>query len=218
MLSFSHVEVAKYFYPKLKNIPLGFKLDKRSFFRGNVLPDKQRHNFNTHYYAESKSDCVHYLKRANDQNLNDFERSEALGIVFHFICDYFCKYHSVQPYKVDVGIKHFIYEAQIHLILKSVQIRRKLYRVSHVEDRIFTGYDLSKLVGEFGDIEHLMRMYLNQHESIVNDLTYSFAAIRGVLISVLGLQFNPFEDISYRSSMDRYSIMPRPIMNRDLVK
>ena len=218
MLSFSHVEVAKYFYPKLKSISIGFKLNKRAFFEGNVLPDKQRHKFNAHYYAESKPDCKHYLIRSSDQNLSDSERSEALGVVCHFICDYFCKYHSIQPYKEDVGVKHFMYEAQIHLILKSVQIRRRLYRVSHAEDRIFTGYDLSKLVGDFGDIDVLMGVYLNQTESIVNDLTFAFAAVRGVLIHLFGARVDAFEDISFESSMDRYSTMSRPVMNRDLVK
>lgn len=218
MLYFSHVEVAKYFYPKLKRCSLGFKLNKRSFFNGNVLPDKKRHNFNAHYYAESKPDCDQHLIRSSDQNLSDSERSEALGVVCHFMCDYFCKYHSVQPYKKDVGMKHFIYEAQIHFILKSIQIRRRLFGVSSVENRIFTGFDLSKLVGEFGNIEPLMEIYLNQTESMVNDLTFAFAAVRGVLIQSFNANFDQFEDDSYASSMDRYSTLLGSILNEMPIK
>lgn len=213
MLYFSHIEVANYFYAKLKRCSLGFKLNKQSFFNGNVLPDKQRHKFNAHYYNESKPDCEQHLIRASDQNLSDSERSESLGVVCHFICDYFCKYHSVQPYKKDVGMQHFIYEAQIHFVLKSIQIRRRLFGVSDIEDRIFTGFDLSKLVGEFGNIENLMGVYLNQNESIVNDLIFAFAGVRGVLSQSFNANFDQFEDDNYAYSMDRYSTLLGSMLN-----
>lgn len=218
MLHFSHVEVANYFYSKLKSCSLGFKLNKQSFINGNVLPDKQRHKFNAHYYAESKSDYEKYLNRTNDQNLSDSVRSESLGVVCHFICDYFCKYHSVQPYKKILGIQHFIYEAQIHFALKSIQIRHRLFGINTIEERIYTGFDLSKLVGKFGDIEILMTEYLNQKESIVNDLTFAFAGVRGVLTQSFNINFDQSEDENYASSMDRYSALLGSILNEMPIK
>lgn len=218
MLNFSHVEVANYFYTRLKGSSLGFKLNKQSFFYGSVLPDKQRHKFNAHYYKDSKPDYEKHLIRANNQNLSDSERSESLGVVCHFICDYFCKYHSVEPYKNVVGIRHFIYEAQIHFVLKSIQIRRKLFGVNTIEERIFTGFDLSKLVGEFGNIEKLMSEYLNQKESIVNDLTFAYAGVRGVLIQSFNTNFDQYEDENYASSLDRYSTLLGSVLNEMSIK
>jgi hypothetical protein len=205
MLSFSHIVVANYFYDKLKQSNLSFNLHKKSFFNGNVLPDKQRHQFNTHYYAESKPDCDRYLAKANNETLSDLERSEALGVVCHFMCDYFCKYHSIQPYKQDVGINHFMYEAKLHFMLVSVQIRRSIYSISRAEERIFTGFDLSNLIGENEDIKLLMSSYMEQPESLVTDLTYSFAAVRGILTQRLNVEQVVFEDTIYKKSIYDFS-------------
>jgi len=180
MLSFSHIVVADYFYSKLKRNKLNFELSKKSFFNGNVLPDKQRHQFNAHYYSESKADVEYYLDKVNNAKLGNNERSEALGIVCHFMCDYFCKYHSIETYKQNTGFNHFMYEAQLHIMLRFIQIKRTLFSISRAEERIFTGFDLSKMIRQNGDIQSLMEDYYDQQASLVSDLTYAFAAVRGV--------------------------------------
>jgi hypothetical protein len=204
MLTSSHIAVANHFYTKLKQCRLSFNLNKNAFFKGNIQPDKQRHLFNAHFYAESKSDFERYYAKAKNVNLSDDERSEALGIVCHFMCDYFCKYHSIQPYKQAGWKEHLFYEIQLHLMLRLVLIRGYILRMSKLGKKIFEGFDLSVGVGKNGDIQALMDDYILQSESLINDLTYAFAAVRGVLIQNLGVEQVVFENEFSKKSISEF--------------
>jgi len=185
MLSFSHIDVANHFYKKLKQDQLNFTLNKRAFLKGNILPDKQRHLFNAHFWDESKTDYESYLVKANDRQLNSIQRSEALGVVCHFMCDYFCKYHTIPKYKEIQDYRHFMYEAMLHIKMKFIMIKRNLIGVKLTEEAIFSGLNLANMVGKNGELDSLIDVYRKSEESLITDLTFQFAAVRATLIRIL---------------------------------
>jgi hypothetical protein len=189
VLSFTHLVVARHFFTGLQKSQSNFELDKQAFLYGNVLPDEKRHLFNIHYWDESKSDVEHYLAKAKDRQRSDIERSKALGVVCHFMCDYFCKYHTLQPYRQITDWRHFMYEAMLHIRLVTLMVKRRLIRLQPSEEAIFTGIGLNHLVQKTGELDPLMNAYLMQNESIVTDLSFQFEAVRVVLLSTLDTKF-----------------------------
>lgn len=207
MLSFSHTVVARYYYTLLQKKQLSFELDKRAFLYGNILPDLERSRFNTHHWDESKSDYEHYLARAKDERIESIERSEALGVVCHFMCDYFCKFHAIQSYRNIQDHRHFLYETMLHLRLRMIMIKRTIFRLNPVEDAIFSDVELCRLVMENGRLDHLMNTYTLQSESHVHDLTFQLAAVRAALMSTFNLECIENEMVTNDFALDSRQIL-----------
>ena len=207
MLSFSHTVVARYYYALLQKKQLSFELDKRAFLHGNILPDLERSRFNTHHWDESRSDYEHYLARAKDGRLGSIERSEALGIVCHFMCDYFCKFHTIQPYRQIQDHRHFLYEAMLHVRLRTIMIKRTIIRLNPAEEAVFSDGDLYKSVMANGRLDHLMNTYLQQSESLVHDLSFQLAAVRAALMSTFNLDYIENEMVTNDYALDSRRIL-----------
>ncbi|MDR0472805.1 MAG: zinc dependent phospholipase C family protein [Treponema sp.] len=128
-----HYRLAKEIACELKE--LKFKLDKPSFLLGNLFPDLiHSYLWLRHEYPVSREFIGKKLERLKKR---PFFFSFHLGVLTHYICDYFCYPHSSIYGK---GIfHHIVYE------LRQKQPRKLLKLKLAVES--FTINELDKLVG-----------------------------------------------------------------------
>lgn len=111
MLKLSHVKIAS---ETLNNIQskIDWKINKKAFLIGSVLPDIN-FVFPTHTIAHTLKRFKKKLTRI-DKTESNMIKSITLGVVTHYICDYFCYAHNLK----SPDPKHALYENYMHSHIK----------------------------------------------------------------------------------------------------
>lgn len=139
MIVFSHIEVGNYYFHAIKNCKeLSFKLRWGAFIFGNVFPDISKFASRKHFYDVTRSVYTCYLKKARNQDYSDRDRSMALGVVCHFICDYFCKYHAKTPYTRQSMAQHTLYEVILHMRIMILLFKKSIGILGETEISVFS--------------------------------------------------------------------------------
>ncbi len=109
----THKIIADIVYKHLIN-RLNLRLDWTTFAYGNVQPDFDRSYIDR---VHTLDDCLKLINCNaeeliySDASIKEF--SLALGIICHFICDYFCLHHTINYWKKD-PVAHGAYETALH--------------------------------------------------------------------------------------------------------
>lgn len=144
---------------------LNFKLDWLTFVYGNIQPDIDRSYIDCDHTLEDSLQLINYNAGElikSDVSIKEF--SLGLGIICHFICDYFCLQHRIDFWKRD-PIAHGVYETTLHasfLKLKSTGLNLR-YRCRPEKD-----VELMVL--------KLRRKYNSEPQGISTDINYSIIA------------------------------------------
>ena len=116
MLPNTHIFIAKTAYQAINKIS-GIKLNYSKFLKGSIYPDI---NLATLFLQHRINDTGRIVEKNVNKlvGINIFENSKNLdvfsfkmGIIIHFISDYFCKVHNDNWYKNP--IRHYIYERKL---------------------------------------------------------------------------------------------------------
>ncbi len=162
MNSFTHRLLAKMVHQRLEE-KLGIKLSRRHLVWGSVKPDFVKTQIS--HFKDEKIDQFYkqWEKVCNIDPINNLEYfSEELGVVLHFLCDYFCTAHNCENLKIEI-LPHLRYENRVHKIAK--KLSREFFQVSYA--------DYSQIsFQEIFNYKH--KLYLNKPYSIINDLSFSF--------------------------------------------
>lgn len=129
----THLLIAETLYSHLQD---RVKLNKKAFMYGNIKPDlspkclKKPHtmeNYLVHVCSNAKN-----LMRG-ETGLRDF--STSLGVICHYVCDFFCRYHLDE--KLFNNLEgHFLYELDLHHEFCKIMFRQKFkFKVDHKEVR-----------------------------------------------------------------------------------
>ena len=156
-----------------------YLINKRRFIWGNIKPDcASKYKFKKHYYDESITMILDKIKELASLSVGDIyysfgkkKFSEELGVVCHFLCDFFCVPHNQRWEFKHSMKKHVVYE-------KNLAKFAKLYK--------FKSYIDSNLSLE--DLEEFIVAHQRQYEKEVsfrNDLEYSFFICNSVINMVL---------------------------------
>ncbi|MBC7958630.1 MAG: zinc dependent phospholipase C family protein [Vallitaleaceae bacterium] len=180
----SHYRIGTFVYKSvITKFQKGTLINQFLFKCGNVLPDVHHKLAQVDHHLEFTLDYVKdHIKIFQDQSIPSYRRSISLGIVCHFISDYFCTYHALAPYKNHSTLKHLIYELKLHLhlcyyLLFPKQLQEKL------AINIATKYpDIQTM------IHTIQRDYFKEKTCIMNDILFS---LRASSIAVAHLQENP---------------------------
>lgn len=116
MLPSTHILIAKTAYQAVEELT-GIKLNYSKFLKGSIYPDINLATlFLHHRISDTESIVEKNVNRLKDINI--FEDSKKLdafsfrmGIIIHFISDYFCKVHNEIWHKNPIG--HYIYEKEL---------------------------------------------------------------------------------------------------------
>jgi hypothetical protein len=147
-----------------------FKLDYQNFAYGNIKPDLDRSCINCGHTFEDSIDIVNvYAEELTESKISVKEFSEALGVICHFVCDYFCLHHGRRYWKKD-PIAHGVYEVKLHLRFI------KLYRNGNI--RISYKCKREKCLKDI--VDKLRRKYNLEPKGIVADIAYAVIASTAV--------------------------------------
>lgn len=114
---------------------VNLNLDKYSFTWGNIKPDLFKSYIkDKHYMTESidsVSNKILELSHLNPSNIlsekNFGKFSLHMGIICHYICDFFCLPHFKRwKYFEGETIEHFLYEKRLNTKAKEMSIHQKI--------------------------------------------------------------------------------------------
>ena len=166
---------------KYANTKSVYLINNKRFIWGNVKPDcAPKYKFKKHYYDESIDMIVEKIIYLSSLTLEDVNYnmtvgkfSEELGVVCHFLCDFFCAPHYYRwEFKSTSAVKqHMMYENNLAKLAKNFKP---------------TGIINTNI--EPNDIKDFIVQLQKQYDGILdyeNDLTFSYYVCDSVLNMIL---------------------------------
>lgn len=133
MLTMTHTYIAKNTLIFLESKELDI-INKKTFIYGNIKPDNLfQKTPKKHLYDESIDFIVHQIEVINELDIENNKKliSLELGIVCHFLCDYFCLPHferwsdSTGMNKAVATAKHLNYEKNLHKYIDNTTMEHR---------------------------------------------------------------------------------------------
>lgn len=160
-------------------------LRKKSFVYGNIKPDLTLSLLNRPHYKEN---CIDFLKeeisRLSESNIGlsvniGTNYSERLGVICHYITDFFCFAHN--PSFDKSILAHIKYEKGLSKYMKS----RKLLLNNIDSIMKYTVFNSNQEL--FCEIENMHMEYLNSFQSKGIDILYSYHLSMCVILTIASL-------------------------------
>jgi len=164
---------------------LGIKLDGVGFVLGNIKPDIDPKLSSVPHLKNTVMDYVSSeiksLLSMEDKIKNRCTRefSERLGLITHYLSDFFCYAHS-EYFKGNI-LKHCIYESKLSKYCR----KNKVAAAENIKKRIT--YIDTDLVSILGYIDNMHNEYLNagNKASCKRDMKYTMEMAASFCISVI---------------------------------
>lgn len=184
MMANTHLMIARHIYHNLE-IEEREYISYNNFLYGNVKPDMvSKYKLKKHYMDESFDmiiDKIRALSALSDEEINKMSAtvrfSQELGVICHFLCDFFCIPHSQRwEFKHSMN-KHVRYEKELARIAKDFKL---------LDDRIkiFGYYNLEQFILD------THKLYLKS-ESYENDLLFATYICNSVVQYIIdSIEFN----------------------------
>lgn len=145
-----------------------FFLSKKNFIYGNIKPDiSSKYVLNKHYLEESLSMVFQKIKYLCQLTLDSFQKyfsisklSQELGVICHFLCDFFTTPHSERWEFTHSMNKHMTYEKELASYAKEMDFSN-----CNLDNKI------NNTVEEF--FYNIYEKYKYCQASYENDLKYS---------------------------------------------
>ena len=156
-----------------------FFLSEKNFIYGNIKPDMtSKYVLHKHYLKESFDMIINKIKSLCKLSLDFIEKyfsvskfSQELGVICHFLCDFFCVPHSQRWEFSHSFKKHVIYERDLQIVTKETDFS-KLER------------DPIHNIGVEEFFNRLYRQYVKE-EDFKNDLFFSTYMCNSVVNYIL---------------------------------
>lgn len=172
MLMNTHILIAQNI---LKDVEVDFKISDKNFIYGNVKPDMvSKYKLRKHYLDESFDMIVNKIKKLSSLTMEDFKKkfsvsrfSQELGVICHFICDFFCIPHSERwEFKHSMN-KHVKYEKELASFAKTYIPSQEYFNIwGNMSVQLF--------------LEEAHGLYRGR-ESYENDIKYAYFACKSVI-------------------------------------
>ena len=117
----THLLMANILYKEITS-QMGIQLDYMHYVYGNIKPDFNPGDMDWgHYLKDSFNGVVSYCEHTQKTPMSIKAFSKALGMISHFVCDYYCLYHT-EAYKNKSLAVHTLYEhfLELHFIKKCI--------------------------------------------------------------------------------------------------
>lgn len=164
-------------YSNCKSIEI---INRNRFMWGNVKPDcVLKYKKMKHYYNESISIIIEKIFFLSSLTLNDIKYvitpakfSEELGVICHFLCDYFCAphYYRWECRSTKATKQHMLYEKRLAKKTKT----------------FIPQYDYKNDL-EIEDIREFIEIALKEYNGVVdysNDLRFSYYICESIINSI----------------------------------
>lgn len=180
---FSHFMMGKLLYHNLKNIDI--KLKRNAFIFGNIKPDvSSRYNKLPHYkkdvYSLFKSEVLALCDmKVSEGSSFSSEYSEKLGVICHFISDFFCFAHCEQF--DNRGWNHFIYEMKLSFYM--LKRKKSMKNIDNLMD--YSQFYNTNSIFEEMDKEN--EEYFASHQSEGMDVLCSLQNCISMVLAVVNI-------------------------------
>lgn len=176
MIIGTHLLIADIIYKHILE-KMNIKLHKTSFFYGNIIPDLDKNYIGCpHTLTESIDIIDSYANELTKINFSDKEFSMRLGVVCHFVIDYFCLYHGKRYWKKD-RLGHGVYEVNLHMklleLLKNgcIKLSYKHVHINGIKDGIM----------------RLQNQYYSKRKGFITDIAYALIATASICEYMISL-------------------------------
>lgn len=158
-------------------------IPRKSFLYGNVKADlAPEYRLISHY--KNQIDTVVYgwieeLSKADSSALRDKKFYQKLGVVIHFICDFFCTPHNT--YFKKNFFKHEVYEQLQHYTQGN---KLKVFAAQVDKEPLFTFFNAEALINY---LEKLHKSYMSTRSTMGRDMVFALRASNVVCHSILNM-------------------------------
>lgn len=179
MNSFCHYIYSNTLYNMLTKSSV--KINKSDFCFGSVRPDFSLRLINIPHTIYGSMDFIKtvVVDLCNLKVKSEKIYSDKLGILIHYLCDYFCYAHNHKKY--DKIIPHVVYEMKINLLLmrNKKELLKENCKIKNVVNSIKNSSDIINFILSFH------KKYSTSNKSCRNDILYSYFACRVCLDSII---------------------------------
>jgi len=178
MIVDTHILISNILYKYLSK-QIDFKLNRLAFAYGNIKPDFIDRDIKRPHTLKESLHCVNkYSEKLMRENISIKEFSISLGVICHYMSDYFCLYHREGNDKKGF-FEHILYEFSIHLRLLTLILRGEL-RLNNNE---MLGNSVEEIVLK------LEEKYDGEEKGLTRDINYAlFAATQSSRLIVYSSQ------------------------------
>ena len=157
-----------------------FFISKKNFIYGNIKPDiSSKYVLSKHYLEESLSMILDKIKCLCQLTLDSLKRyfsisklSQELGVICHFLCDFFTAPHSERWEFTHSMNKHVTYEKELASYAKNMDF-----------SNCNLNYEIDRPVEDF--FHEVYKKYKSCNISYENDLKYSAYVCNTIVNHVL---------------------------------
>lgn len=188
MITNTHIIFSRILYENcLKS--LNFKLNKHRFMYGNIKPDIFCNHLKDNHTLDGSIELVaEYSKRLMECKFDISRFSVDLGVICHYVCDYFCIYHT-NKYAGRNIFQHISYERKLHNNLLDMLKEQKIEVKSNSS---LYEKDIVKF------IYCMQEKYFNEKESVAKDITYALKTANTVTQAIV--YNSPLKILEYSAS------------------
>ncbi|WP_438520937.1 zinc dependent phospholipase C family protein [Clostridium sp.] len=129
MLMNNHKMIADYILDNMRDDRLHL-INRKRFIWGNIKPDcASRYKFKKHYYNESIDMVVEMIEKLSSLSISEINNessigkfSGVLGVVCHFLTDYYCLPHHQRWEFKNAMRPHVVYERELSKVSKNYKV------------------------------------------------------------------------------------------------
>lgn len=184
MLWLAHRKIGKTIYQVVAE-ETSLHLDLRSLVYGCIKPDLMHFLITLpHYMDKSIPHILTMIENLHTQAfpMNDKERrhfSIRLGVVLHYLTDYYCQAHNHQRYQSKLA--HFIYELRMDYRFNSICLLDRCRKIARMMHKV----DIGSLESCKTMIERMHTLYLRGPQTMNTDIRYSMDICMLVTCSII---------------------------------
>lgn len=150
-----------------------------SFAYGSIIPDFDKKHVNRPHTLEGSINTISaYGERLARHNISIEDFSMGLGVICHYVCDYFCMHHGKNYWK-KAPLSHGIYE--VNLEIKFLKL--------FVGGSININYHCKKEKNIKDIIMKLHKKYSMKPKGMLTDITYAIIAAIAVCQAIINDTF-----------------------------
>ncbi|MGL4572184.1 MAG: zinc dependent phospholipase C family protein [Clostridium sp.] len=125
----NHKMIADYILDNMRDDRLHL-INRKRFIWGNIKPDcASRYKFKKHYYNESIDMVVEMIEKLSSLSISEINNessigkfSGVLGVVCHFLTDYYCLPHHQRWEFKNAMRPHVVYERELSKVSKNYKV------------------------------------------------------------------------------------------------
>jgi hypothetical protein len=178
---FTHIMMSDVLYRRLARKMF---LDRKAFLYGNIKPDLSPQCLRNPHILDNYLFIVHHdSNRLISEKSSEKEFSADLGVICHYICDFFCYCH-LDHTLYHRFFFHFIYEIRLHVAMCSLLMKNEI-RLKRGEKKHES--NLASMVVE------MRKEYMTKQKTLRRDIEYALLTSILACETILRLSQSPSE-------------------------